>query len=183
MTEIIKYKFRMATLMDSPALEKLILFSSKIINSTYYSEKVIKAATGNIWTVDEQLIIDQTYWVVENQDNEIIGCGGWSKRKLLHKNDKTFGIKNNELIPGKDPAKIRAFFVHPDYVRKGIGKELLNICENQAKSSGFNALELVATLSGEKLYRENGYIETKRYEIELDKGIYGKAVSMFKSLK
>lgn len=165
MNEEIKYKFRKAKKADSSELKKLIRFSSKVINSAYYAEKVIKAATGNIWVVDEQLIADETYWVVKNQDNKIIGCGGWSKRKLLYGNDKTMKIENKELIPGKDAAKIRAFFVHPEYVRQGIGKELLKICENQAKLAGFNALELVATLSGENYIKKMAMLKLKALKL------------------
>lgn len=91
MTEKKEYKFRKANITDCAELEKLILFSSKVINSGYYSDEAIKAATGNIWTLDEQIIADETYWVVENPDNKIIGCDGWSKRKLLYVNDKTKG--------------------------------------------------------------------------------------------
>jgi GNAT superfamily N-acetyltransferase len=89
---------------------------------------------------------------------------------------------DDELIPGVDPARIRAFFVHPDFVRMGIGKRLLEKCEIEAKSFGFDSLELVATLSGEKLYSSNGYIPLKSYEVDLGNGITNKVVSMYKAL-
>jgi hypothetical protein len=53
----------------------------------------------------------------------------------------------------------------------------------EARSSGFDSLELVATLSGEKLYSANGYIPLKSYEVDLGNGITNKVVSMYKSLK
>jgi hypothetical protein len=33
------------------------------------------------------------------------------------------------LAPTKDPAKIRAIFVHPEWVRRGIGGAILKHCE------------------------------------------------------
>ena len=174
---------RKARITDKDNLERLITVSATTINATYYSKSEIDAALGNAWTVDQQLILDNTYWVVENAQGDAIGCGGWSKRKLLFGKNTDLDVLDNELIPGIDPARIRAFFVHPDFTRKGIGKKLLERCETEAKSFGFDALELVATLSGEKLYAANGYISLKAYDIDLGNGITNKVVSMYKSLK
>ena len=175
--------FRKAKIADKGNLERLIEKSAKIINSAYYSKIEIDAALGNAWTVDQQLLFDNTYWIVENLAGVAVGCGGWSKRKLLFGKNDVQSSLNDELIPGIDSARIRAFFVHPDFTRMGIGKRLLEKCEMEAKSQGFESLELVATLSGEKLYSSNGYIHLKSYNIDLGNGISNKVVSMNKSLK
>jgi N-acetylglutamate synthase-like GNAT family acetyltransferase len=175
--------FRKAKITDTDNLERLIQKSAKSINSTYYSKIEIDAALENAWAVDQQLIFDNTYWIVENLEGVVVGCGGWSKRKLLFGKNDVLNSLDNELIPGIDSARIRAFFVHPDYTRMGIGKRLLEKCEIEARSFGFDSLELVATLSGEKLYSSNGYIPLKSYDIDLDNGITTKVVSMYKSLK
>ena len=175
--------FRKAKISDLDNLERLITISARSINSAYYSKIEIDAALGKAWTVDRQLIIDNTYWIVENLEGVVVGCGGWSKRKLLFGKNDALNSLNNELIPGTDSAKIRAFFVHPDFTRMGIGKRLLEKCEIEAQSFGFDSLELVATLSGEKLYSANGYIPLKSYDIDLGNGITNKVVSMYKSLK
>ena len=175
--------FRKAKISDIDDLERLITISARSINSAFYSEIEIDAALGNAWTVDRQLIIDNTYWIVENLERVVVGCGGWSKRKLLFGKNDVLNSLNNELIPGTDSARIRAFFVHPDFTRMGIGKRLLEKCEIEARSSGFDSLELVATLSGEKLYSANGYIPLKSYDVDLGNGITNKVVTMYKSLK
>lgn len=175
--------FRKAKLSDIDNLERLITKSATSINSAYYSEAEIDAALGNAWAVDQQLIIDNTYWIVDTLEGIVAGCGGWSKRKLLFGKNDVLNSLDNELIPGTDSARIRAFFVHPDFARMGIGKRILEKCETEAKSFGFDSLELVATLSGEKLYSSNGYIPLKSYYIDLGNGITNKVVSMYKSLK
>lgn len=177
------FTFRKAKIADIENLERLIEKSAKSINSAYYSKIEIDAALGNVWTVDRQLIFDNTYWVVENFEGVVVGCGGWSKRKLLFGKNDVSNSLDNELIPGVDSARIRAFFVHPGFTRKGIGKRLLEKCEIEAISFGFNSFELVATLSGEKLYSSNGYIALKSYDVDLGNGITNKVVSMYKSLK
>ncbi len=175
--------FRKAKISDIENLATLIEIAAKSINSAYYSEIEIKAALGNAWTVDKQLIIDNTYWIVENLEGLVVGCGGWSKRKLLFGKNDILNSPDNELIPGIDPAKIRAFFVHPDFTRMGVGKRLLEKCEIEAKSSGFDSLELVATLSGEKLYSSNGFTPLKSYDIDLGNGITNKVISMYKTIR
>lgn len=180
---MIDFTFRKAKITDVGPLERLIEKSAKSINSVYYSKAEIDAALGNAWTVDVQVILDNTYWIVENSEGVVVGCGGWSKRKLLFGKNDTVNSLDNKLTPGVDPARIRAFFVHPDFTRLGIGKRLLEKCEFEAKSFGFTSLELVATLSGEKLYSSTGYIPLKLYDIELGNGITNRVVSMYKSLK
>jgi GNAT superfamily N-acetyltransferase len=175
--------FRKAKITDTDNLERLIKKSATAINSAYYSKIEIDAALGNAWTVDRQLIFDDTYWIVENSAGLVVGCGGWSKRKLLFGENDGLNSLDNELIPGVDSARIRAFFVHPDFTRMGIGKRLLEKCEIEAMSFGFDSFELVATLSGEKLYSSHGYIPLKSYDVDLGDGITNKVVSMYKSFK
>lgn len=179
---MVNFKFRKAKFSDVDNLESLINLSAKSINSAYYSKQEVDAALGNAWGVDLQLISDNTYWVVENSEGFLVGCGGWSKRKLLFGKNEVADSSDNELIPGIDSARIRAFFVHPDFTRKGIGKKLLKLCEDEASLLGFDSLELVSTLSGVKLYSSNGYLPQKSYEIDLGNGITNKVVSMSKSL-
>jgi len=176
------FKFRKANLNDIDELEHLIELSAKSINSLFYTESEINAALGNVWAVDKQLLIDQTYWIVENLEGIVIGCGGWSKRKLLFGKPKSLTQTESELKPGLDPARIRAFFVHPEYTRRGIGKKLLIKSEIEAQFGGYNSLELVATLSGEKLFSAQGYKKIKTFELNLGNGITNKVVLMNKTI-
>ncbi len=176
------FKFRKATLQDEDTLNDLIQKSARAINISFYADREVEAALGSAWVVDKQLILDNTYWIVENSKGLVIGCGGWSKRKLLFGKSDTVHISGTELNPEKDAARIRAFFVHPDYKRQGIGSMLLEKSEAEAKTSGFASIELVATLSGEKLYASKGYCVKKRYEVEVANGISNKVISMFKEL-
>ncbi|WP_203256621.1 GNAT family N-acetyltransferase [Hyunsoonleella ulvae] len=177
------FRFRKATLQDEIALNELIQKSAKAINKFFYTKQEIEAALGSAWVVDKQLILDNTYWIVENDAGLAIGCGGWSKRKLLFGKNDAIHVSDNTLNPEKDSARIRAFFVHPDYTRQGIGALLLEKSEAEAAAAGFSSLELVATLSGEKLYTSRGYILKRKYEVNLGDGITNKVVSMTKMLK
>ena len=140
------------------------------------------AALGPVFGVDRQLIRDGTYFVVEDA-GQIVGCGGWSKRKTLYGGDRDRPGEDAELNPRIDPARIRAFFVHPDWARRGIGRSILLCCEAAALAAGFRNAELVATLTGEALYAQFGYTVVERYEAPMTNGLSLPVVRMVKRLE
>ena len=145
-----------------------------------YSPLQIEGALATVFGVDTQLIADGTYFVVET-GGVMAGCGGWSRRKTLYGGDRAPGRENNLLDPSRDRAKIRAFFVHPDWARKGIGSRILEACEDAAVAAGFSGFEMGATVTGERLYRERGYRATERIEVPLANGESLPVIRMFKA--
>jgi GNAT superfamily N-acetyltransferase len=161
---------RKASPDEVSALTALIKESARTLGSNDYSSVQIEAALGTAWGVDTQLISDGTYFVVEI-DSTIAACGGWSARKTLFGADGHSGRESELLQPGRDAARIRAFFVHPDWARKGLAKLLLQHCENEARMAGFTSAELMATFPGQRFYRSFGYIGEDRVEHLLRDGI------------
>lgn len=100
----------------------------------------------------------------------IVACGGWSKRKTLFGGDQWKGREDDLLDPAKDAAKIRAFFVRPEWARRGIGGLILDACEAAAKSAGFSRLEMGATLSGVPFYLAKGYVALENVGVPLGEG-------------
>jgi GNAT superfamily N-acetyltransferase len=147
---------RTATVDDIPALERLIGASVRGLSRADYSDAQIEAALGSAMGVDSQLILDGTYFVVE-ADGVTAACGGWSRRRTLFGADAGPGRESALLDPTREAARIRAFFVHPDWARRGIGRWLLDHCEAAARAEGFLATELMATLPGLRLYQACGY--------------------------
>src|SRR6185437_2863845 len=173
---------RLAQEEDVPALEQLIPLSVRALQSAYYSAAQMEAALGPVFGVDRQLIQDDTYFVVEH-DRQIIGCGGWSKRRSLFGSDHGRVEPDAELDPEHDSARIRAFFVHPAWARQGIGRCLLIACEQAIREARFRTIDLVATLAGEPLYAAFGYTEVQRYEVPMSGGLSLPVVRMTKSLQ
>jgi N-acetylglutamate synthase-like GNAT family acetyltransferase len=160
---------RPATLSDIPALHSLIAESVTTLQKDHYSAAQREGALGDVFGVDTQLILDGTYLVAE-VEAQIIGCGGWSKRRTLFGSDHAPGKDDAWLDPLHDSARIRAFFIHPAWARRGIGTKILSACEEAAFGAGFKDLELVATLPGVPLYRANGYRPAEEFEIPLSNG-------------
>ena len=163
-------QIRRATLADIPALKDLIDLSVRTPQVGDYSPAQIDGALGTVFGVDSQLIADGTYFVVETVGGSIAGCGGWSMRKTLFGGDHGSGREASLLDPLRDNARIRAFFVHPDWARRGIGTMVLDACENAAMEAGFTGFELGATVTGERLYSVRGYSPIERIEVPLANG-------------
>lgn len=175
------YIIRKATLADRDAIAELIKESARHLSRTDYSVEQIEGAIATVFGVDTNLIVDGTYFVAES-GGELIGCGGWSKRRTLFGGDQYATRDASQLDPKTEPAKIRAFFIHPRHARKGIARAILEACEGEAKDCGFQALELMSTLPGLKLYRASGYEGEERVELEVGEGVTIGLVPMRKEI-
>ena len=121
--------------------------------------------------LDTQLIADGTYFAILDGD-ELVGCGGWSKRATLYGGNHSTELRDDRLLdPAREPARIRAMYTDPAHVRRGIGRMILALCEEAAAAAGFKRLELMATAAGEPLYTACGYHVIERVDRMSDEGI------------
>lgn len=158
---------RTATKDDVPALSGLIERSVRELQVGWYTPAQIEAAVHSVFGVDMQLIEDGTYYVVEI-DGQTAGCGGWSKRGTLYGASHFSHSRNDtQLDPASDPARIRAFFTHPGFARRGVGRALLHHCEDAARAAGFKTMEMAATLPGVPLYAACGYESFESFQVPL----------------
>jgi GNAT superfamily N-acetyltransferase len=179
------FSVRRATMNDIPRLRNVIEASVRGLQTEDYSAAQIDGALRSVYGVDSQLIADGTYFVAEQAWENgplIVGCGGWSKRRTLYGGDQYRGREDSLLDPKRDGAKIRAFFVHPKWARRGIGGLILQVCEEAARSAGFTRLEMGATLSGIAFYLAKGYVEVENEAVPLGNGETLQIVKMAKLL-
>lgn len=178
-------RIRPAVSADVPVLRMLIDTSVRGLQTRDYTPSQIESALATVYGVDTQLIADGTYLVAEVELSVvaggspaqaltpslmIVGCGGWSKRKTLYGGDQWTDREAALLDPQHDAAKIRAFFIHPSWTRRGIGTMILEACENAAVGAGFTRFEMGATLTGVLLYQVRGYVALENLEVPLGNG-------------
>ena len=173
---------RTAIHADIPAMEALIRRSGIGLSTGFYTPEQARAVTDHVFGVDTQLVIDQTYFVVED-GGEMVACRGWSRRATLFGADRMKQEADPLLDPATEPARIRAFFVDPSAARRGYGKLLLSWCTEAAAAGGFTTLELAATLPGVPLYRACGFAEEERLELDLPGPIHVSLIRMRKTIK
>ncbi|MCI0703637.1 MAG: GNAT family N-acetyltransferase [Planctomycetia bacterium] len=172
---------RLAIPADIPAIEQLIALSARGLCAPDYTTAQIEAALGSAWGCDSELIRDGTYFVAEVA-GELVACGGWSWRRTLFGGDALPGRQSELLDPSRDAARIRAFFVHPDWSRRGLARAILARCESEARAHGFRSVELLATLTGQRFYQACGYMEEPAIEYPLTGGEVIRFVPMRRTL-
>lgn len=182
------FAIRPAVAADIPVLRELIDTSVRRLQSGDYTPEQIDSALRTVFGVDSQLIGDGTYLLAQTvpldsgKNPAIVACGGWSKRKTLYGGDRWRDRQDALLDPATDAAKIRAFFIHPDWARQGIGTLLLDACEAAARASGFTRFEMGATLTGAKLFQKRGYVAVERLEVPLEGDITLPVIHMVKDV-
>ena len=185
MSPTTNFSIRKAVAADVPELRQLIDASVRGLQAEDYTPTQIESALATVFGVDSQLIADGTYFVAEAKQHDgagIAGCGGWSKRKTLYGSDHWTGREDELLNPQVDAAKIRAFFVHPSWARRGVGSLILKACEDAAAAAGFRRCEMGATLTGVKLFGAKGYVALENISVPLKNGEGLPVVRMTKQL-
>ncbi|HEX4440574.1 MAG TPA: GNAT family N-acetyltransferase [Thermoanaerobaculia bacterium] len=181
-------QIRLATAADVPAIAALIPVSARALSRGFYTDAQTEAAIRHIFGPDTRLIADGTYFVVDADPpatqgaagtapatqgaagTAVVACGGWSRRRTLYGGDQMKSAEDPLLDPAVDAARIRAFFVHPGYARRGVGRAILDACLSAARAAGFRRVELAATLPGVPFYRAFGFAEREALEAPMPGG-------------
>jgi GNAT superfamily N-acetyltransferase len=168
---------RLATLEDADAIDALMKASIRDIFPSTYTAAQTVASIRYIGSVDQTLIDDGTYFVIE-ADGEIVACGGWSRRDKLYTGSGEGEGDARLLDPRTEPARIRAMFTRADWTRRGLGRRILQACEAAAAAEGFHTLALMATMPGKPLYESYGFRTIESAEVLMPDGTAIDSVSM-----
>src|SRR4051812_6682933 len=172
---------RLAVASDAPAISALMEASIRAIFPAYYDTQQVESGVEHIGHLDMQLIEDGTYFVHE-ADGQIVACGGWSRRNKLFAGRGDADDDKRLLDPATEPARVRAMFVRGDWTRRGLGRAILDACEDAARAEGFSELVLGATLAGAPLYRAYGFEDVGVLSVEMPDGVHVDVISMKKAI-
>ena len=154
---------RLATEQDLAALDALMARAIEQLQHGLLSPAQI-AVSHQTMGLDRQLVADRTYFIALD-DGRLAGCGGWSWRATLFGGDTSIIARDpRALDPATEAAKVRAMYTDPGFARRGVGAFVLALCEGAARDAGFIRAELMATLSGARLYRKAGYAVVEEVE-------------------
>lgn len=158
------FTHRFAREPDIAAISPLMARAIGALQGDFLTPSQVTASRA-VMGLDTQLIADGTYLLVHASDGRLAGCGGWSRRATLYGGDHSTSLRDAALLdPRQDAARIRAMYTDPDFVRRGVGRLVLSVCEAAARDAGFARAEMMATLAGEPLYRACGYQPIERIE-------------------
>jgi GNAT superfamily N-acetyltransferase len=174
-------RIRNATMNDVPAITGVMERAIAELQKPFLSPEQI-AASRRSMGLDTQLLADGTYFCVEI-DGALAGCGGWSKRATLYGGDHSAETRDDRLLdPATEPARVRAMYTDPAFTRRGVGRLILEACEDAARTAGFRRLEMMATVAGEPLYAACGYRVVRRVERMAAEGVAVPGAVMAKEL-
>ena len=172
---------RVATLADADRIEVLMKESAAAIFPRWYDEQEAASAVEHVAVVDRMLLEDRTYFVLA-AGGEIVACGGWSRRDRLYTGSGDGGDDARLLDPATEPARVRAMFVRDDWTRRGLGRRIIEACEEAARREGFSRMALSATLPGVPLYQACGFEPLEEVDTVLVDGVRLRCVTMEKPI-
>jgi GNAT superfamily N-acetyltransferase len=151
---------RRASRDDMHAISTIATSATRSLCAHDYTPKQIESLLRYSLSDNVQLIDDRTYFVIENA-GQIVAAGGWSYRAALMANTTADDQTDPRAIvdPALAPARLRGFFVHPHFARRGLARTLVALCERAAANAGYSHLELIATATGRRLYRACGFTD------------------------
>lgn len=169
---------RRAQPADRAVLAEVMAVSAQELSKGFYTAEQIPSVIAHIAVLDPVLLEDQTYFAIEDVLDEehggggprVVACGGWSRRDKLFTGGGAAAGGTGFLVPGRDPARVRAMFIHPGAARRGFGRAILEASERDALDEGFTVVELMATAPGEPLYLACGYEILERVDVVLPDG-------------
>jgi GNAT superfamily N-acetyltransferase len=170
-------EIRIATPADASSIQALMESSGEVLFRRFYDEEQAASAVRYVSLVDPLLLRDGTYFVLEAED-ELVACGGWSRRDRLYTGSGDSDDDARLLDPATEPARVRAMFTRADWTRRGLGRRILEACEDAARAEGFRRLSLMATLPGVPLYAAYGFEALEELEITMPDGVSLPCVTM-----
>jgi GNAT superfamily N-acetyltransferase len=160
---------RKATPDDAELLTELIAASYRTLDNGQYDAASLASAMPLMAKANPRLLRSGTYYVVE-VDGVTAACGGWSF-------EKPGSTETKEGV-----AHIRHFATHPDYLRRGLARLLLDHCLTEAASRGATLMKSQATLPAEKFYASAGFRTVGSFDAEMGQGIMLPVLDMEKDL-
>ena len=154
------FTHRLATLGDLDQLRAVMRRSIATLQAGFLTPEQVRVS-HTVMGLDTQLIRDGTYFIVE-REGRIAGCGGWSWRSTLYGGDESMVSREPEALdPATDAARIRAMYTDPDFARQGVGRLVMQLCEEAAMRAGFRRATMMATMAGVPLYEACGYVQVE----------------------
>lgn len=170
-------ELRIAAPADAAAIDALMRSAGDVLFRRFYDEQQASSAVRFVSQVDPMLLRDGTYFVLE-AEGQLVACGGWSRRDRLYTGSGDSEDDARLLDPESEPARVRAMFTRADWTRRGLGRRILQACEDAARVEGFGRLSLMATLPGVPLYAAYGFEALEELEITMPDGVTLPCVTM-----
>ena len=159
-------RLRIATPADADAVAAVLGPSYAEVMADAYPAELLARALPLITRSNPRLLASGRYYLVEAENGEPAGCGGWSAHPP------------GASEPDPRRAHIRHFATHPAWLRHGVGRMLYERCEADARAARFTRFEAWASLNGEAFYASLGFKRLGLIETPMSRGVMFPAIRM-----
>ena len=131
---------RRATQRDRESIWNVHMRAIQEVCKSHYSQKEIEDWSEALKPTRYNEPIKRGAFFVAVDDNVIVGFGNLNQ----------------------DSGEIEAVYVAPEYVRRGVGREILQTLENVARDGGLTRLRLSSSMNAVQFYENAGYRRQKQ---------------------
>jgi GNAT superfamily N-acetyltransferase len=142
----------------------------------FYTDAQIESYLRHTPTLEDYLLADATYYVA-HVGARLAACGGWSIKTPAYRT-----VTPDVRRPRHELPKVRAMYVHPDFARRGLGRQVLAVIEAAIVAAGYAEAGVDATLGGAPLYERCGYAPIGETQAALPDGAQMRFVCLYKRL-
>jgi GNAT superfamily N-acetyltransferase len=161
---------RIATEEDADAVSALLSASYPALLADYYDRAVLDLALPLITKANPMLLASGTFYFAESQGYSVTACGGWTMEQ------PGTGTLESGI------AHIRHFGTHPNWVRQGLARAILERCVEDASARDVRVLECQSTLAAEEFYAAQGFKTLGTIEVILTPNVPFPALLMRRAL-
>ncbi len=149
------HTIRIANATDAAAVSCLLEVSYTALLPAFYTDTVMAQILPLITKANPLLLNSGMFYVATAGRGNVVGCGGWSIRA------PKIGVRMNSQ------GNIRHFATHPDWLRRGIGRDILHRCVKEARAQKIERLNCYSALGAEPFYGANGFLAIKQIDVPL----------------
>ena len=160
------FHIRPATIADADSVSALLLESYATLLRGTYPAEILATALPLMTTAQPALLQCSTWYVVEDDDGSLIGCGGWTRERP----------GSGDVEPGL--AHLRHFATSPRAARRGVGRALVDRCFEDGSAAGIDRWECYSTLMAEPFYASLGFIAIERFDVPMSDTVRFASVRM-----
>ncbi len=128
-------EIRKATRKDTAAICRVHRASITRICSSHYAPEHIEVWAGARQPQDYENAVENAAFYVAEEAGEVVGLS----------------------FLDRDSGEVHAVYVHPDFVRRGVGTALLAALEEEARLCDLSTITLNATLNSVSFYKVRGF--------------------------
>ncbi|WP_371157367.1 GNAT family N-acetyltransferase [Jannaschia sp. 2305UL9-9] len=162
---------RPATPDDAAAIDTLLAASYPRLLAEDYARDVLAAALPRMVRAQPALLASGTFYLLFSTDGALVAAGGWTRQAPGRTGTVQPGVGN-----------IRHVAAHPDHLRQGHARPLMQHIIQDARRCGVTRLDCLSTLTAVPFYASLGFDRLANLDVAMGPDITFPSVRMVRAV-